>query len=65
MAKKKKAMSEKEMFLKAYERGNPQFWLNRTRPKKKKDKPLDKLKRITKENKQKFSSFSWKNWLHP
>tara|TARA_X000000368_G_C22659342_1_gene548916 strand:- start:171 stop:296 length:126 start_codon:yes stop_codon:yes gene_type:complete len=33
--------------------------------KKKKDKPLDKLKRITKENKQKFSSFSWKNWLHP
>ena len=33
--------------------------------KKKKDKPVDKLKRITKENKQKFSSLSWKNWLHP
>tara|TARA_X000001382_G_C3058498_1_gene143519 strand:+ start:90 stop:215 length:126 start_codon:yes stop_codon:yes gene_type:complete len=29
-------MSEKEMFEKAYERGNPQFWLNRTKPKKKK-----------------------------
>ena len=32
----KKEMSEKEMFEKAYERGNPQFWLNRTKPKKKK-----------------------------
>ena len=28
-------MSEKEMFEKAYERGNPQYWLNRTKPKKK------------------------------
>jgi len=42
MRKKKKAMSEKEMFLKAYERGNPQFWLNRTRPKKKKEYKLTK-----------------------
>ena len=40
MRTKKKGMSEKEMFLKAYERGNPQFWLNRTRPKKKKDSTL-------------------------
>lgn len=32
--KKKKEMSEKEMFLKAYERGNPKFWLNRTKPRK-------------------------------
>ena len=32
----KKEMSEKEMFLKAYERGNPEFWLNRTRPRNKK-----------------------------
>ena len=42
MGKKKKAMSEKEMFLKAYERGNPQFWLNRTRPKKAKEYKLNK-----------------------
>jgi len=42
MGKKKKAMSEKEMFLKAYERGNPQFWLNRTRSKKKKEYKLTK-----------------------
>jgi|TARA_E500000318_G_scaffold27212_1_gene27194 hypothetical protein len=42
MRKKKKGMSEKEMFLKAYERGNPQFWLNRTRPKKKKEYKLTK-----------------------
>ena len=35
-------MSEKEMFLKAYERGNPQFWLNRTRPKKNKEYKLTK-----------------------
>ena len=36
MKRKQKKMSEREMFLKAYERGNAQFWLNRTRPKKKK-----------------------------
>tara|TARA_X000000950_G_scaffold252119_1_gene313998 strand:- start:23680 stop:23847 length:168 start_codon:yes stop_codon:yes gene_type:complete len=35
-------MSEEEMFLKAYERGNPQFWLNRTKPKKKKEKKKKK-----------------------
>lgn len=37
-----KGMSEKEMFEKAYERGNPQYWLNRTRPKKKKAYKLTK-----------------------
>jgi len=38
------------MFLKAYERGNPQFWLDRTRPKKKKEieelnKKIDRLQK--------------------
>ena len=42
--KKKKAMSEKEMFLKAYERGNPQFWLDRTRPSKSERKEVIKTK---------------------
>ena len=42
MKKKKKEMSEKEMFEKAYERGNPQFWLNRTKPKMKKEYKLTK-----------------------
>tara|TARA_E500000178_G_scaffold289017_1_gene291926 strand:+ start:75 stop:215 length:141 start_codon:yes stop_codon:yes gene_type:complete len=42
MKKERKGISEKEMFLKAYERGNPQFWLNRTRPKKQKEYKLTK-----------------------
>ena len=42
MRKKRKGMTEKEMFEKAYERGNPQYWLNRTRPKKKKEYKLTK-----------------------
>jgi len=42
MKRKQKKMSEREMFLKAYERGNPQFWLNRTRPKKAKEYKLTK-----------------------
>ena len=44
MANKKE--KEKEMFLKAYERGNPQFWLDRTRPKKKKEKAKGIISRI-------------------
>ena len=44
LMKKKKAMSEKEMFLKAYERGNPQFWLDRTRPSKSERKEVIKTK---------------------
>ncbi len=39
--------------------------IHRNKGGRKKGGALEQLKRITKENKDKFSSFSWKNWLHP
>ena len=39
--------------------------IHRNKGGRKKGSPLEQLKKITKENKEKFGSFSWKNWLHP
>ena len=39
--------------------------IHRNKGGRKKGGPLEQLKKITKENKEKFSGFSWKNWLHP
>ena len=39
--------------------------IHRNKGGRKKGGPLEHLKKITTANKEKFSGFSWKNWLHP
>ncbi len=39
--------------------------IHRNKGGRKKGGHLERLKKMTKDNNEKFSGFSWKNWLHP